>query len=282
MSNGVRLNAPHLVLGLFVMAFGFVLVLDRLGVVGAEQFLRFWPMGLVLLGGAMVVQSLADRGDASAQRRSTFPVGSIFWIVVAGLVYSTFIERQASTDGAEQAKVFAMMGGDRRALVTDRFRGADITTLMGGANLDLTQARIPPGEEAVLDVFTMMGGATLVVPRDWVIDVQATSILGGIDDKRTDGDERAPRRGRSRNGRWTGPVDDNGDAPDVNARAGGEAEAAAADEVAAEEVQPEPPAPPSEPPIERADPVPPNGKGPRLIIRGFLMMGGLQILPPES
>jgi len=32
---------------------------------------------------------------------------------------------------------------------------------MGGCLLDLRQARIPAGEEAVIDVFSVMGGLTI-------------------------------------------------------------------------------------------------------------------------
>jgi hypothetical protein len=55
---------------------------------------------------------------------------------------------------------------------------------MGQARLDLRQATIAPGEEAVIDAFTLMGGLVLQVPEDWIVDVQALNVMGGINDRR--------------------------------------------------------------------------------------------------
>ena len=47
--QGIRLT-PQLLLGLFVAAAGVLLTLDNLGIVEADRYLRFWPIGLVALG----------------------------------------------------------------------------------------------------------------------------------------------------------------------------------------------------------------------------------------
>ena len=55
---------------------------------------------------------------------------------------------------------------------------------MGGAQLDLRQATIPPGEEAVLDIFVVMGGCEIFVPSSWTVVTPLVPVMGGIDDKR--------------------------------------------------------------------------------------------------
>jgi predicted membrane protein len=47
----------------------------------------------------------------------------------------------------------------------------------------LLDADLTPGEN-VIDMFTLFGGSTLVVPRNWEVKVEITSIFGGFDDKR--------------------------------------------------------------------------------------------------
>ena len=36
----------------------------------------------------------------------------------------------------------------------------------------------------ILDVFTLFGGTTLIVPANWKVQIDAVSILGGLNDKR--------------------------------------------------------------------------------------------------
>ena len=256
MPNGIRVNAPHAVIGLCVMGLGVALALDRLGIVPAEQVLQYWPIGLVLLGGAMVFQAI--RSGPNDTVRAGFPIGAAIWLVIIGLLVTHVFERRGSArdNHQNQVRLFSIMGGDRRSVVDTPFHGADITAIMGGANLDLRKARVAPGEEVVVDVFAMMGGAELYVPRDWVVDVQAISVMGGIKDARNPGAIGQSRRRAPREG-----IDVDLPPP-----------------------QPVPPIPPvpsveSTTPVERADADTQTAAAPRLVVRGFVMMGGMEIKP---
>jgi hypothetical protein len=255
MPTGTRLNAPHATIGLCVMALGIALVLDRLGVVPAEQVLQYWPLGLVLLGASMVFQAI--RGGPDAAVRGGFPIGAAIWLVLIGLLLTHVFERRSSArdQREDHLRLFAIMSGDRRSVVDTPFHGADMTAVMGGVRLDLLKARVAPGEEVAVDVFAVMGGAELQVPRNWVVDIKATSIMGGVKDSRgspfgIDASNRPPRR-RGRDGDVDLPL------------------------------PPLPPTPPADPlgPIERADDGVSAGPPPRLVVRGFVMMGGLVIKP---
>ena len=264
MPTGVRANAPHLVIGLCVMGLGVALVLDRLGIIAAEQVLRLWPVGLILFGASIMWQAIAAAPDGTVNgRRQEIPIGAAIWVVILGLFFTHAFERRGSaerSDNSENVKVFALMSGDQRTNTGARFRGAEMTALMGGARLDLRNASLPPGESAVIDVFTMMGGAVLMVPKGWTVDVQATSILGGIKDDRfnANGSDDRRRPGRPRRPGEVEPP------PPVPAPA------------------PAPDAPPpvenqTDVPLEKADTGTPSGNAPRLVVRGFVMMGGLVI-----
>jgi len=120
---------------------------------------------------------------------------------------------------------------DQRVSSATRFRGGDMTTVMGGCTLDLRPALLARGEEATLEVFALMGGLTLRVPEGWTVDVRAVPILGGVRDQRAGfGGRRQLKDGEV-------------EANDAPAAQGGPAEGAA----------------------------------PRLVLRGFIMMGGLII-----
>jgi hypothetical protein len=59
-----------------------------------------------------------------------------------------------------------------------------MTSVMGGCVLDLRQAIVAPGAEAVVNVFAFMGGHEVVVPSGWTVIPDVVPILGAVEDKR--------------------------------------------------------------------------------------------------
>ena len=74
------------------------------------------------------------------------------------------------------------MGGVHRVVETSDYRGGDATAIMGAVELDLRGASIA-SSPAVLDVFALWGGIELTVPSEWKVELQATPILGGFENK---------------------------------------------------------------------------------------------------
>jgi Cell wall-active antibiotics response 4TMS YvqF len=80
--------------------------------------------------------------------------------------------------------MFSVLGSDRRTSRDKPFRGGDVTSFIGGTQLDLRQAIIEPGEQAEINIFVMMGGHELWVPSSWTVVVEVMPLLGGVEDKR--------------------------------------------------------------------------------------------------
>ena len=239
---------PGVVVGLSVMTMGVAMTLERLDVIGdSSEILRFWPVALILFGASMVSQAFRRPDVAGAApdriRARSAARGGVFWFVVMIVAVAMLssnarerwgdrIERRLNTstervDGRERLRLVALMGEDHRAAFDMPFGGAKMTTVMGSSRLDLRDAKLEPGEEAVIDVFGMMGEVRLIVPEGWIVDVRTTPVMGGVKDVR----EIANRR----------------------RRIAGEDEDDRASRPSAVE-----------------DP-------PRLVVRGFIMMGGLVI-----
>jgi predicted membrane protein len=77
---------------------------------------------------------------------------------------------------------FALLGGVKRKVVSQDFRGGALTAILGGCELDLRHASISSGQ-AVIDTFALWGGIDIKVPQEWSVVVQGTPILGAFDDK---------------------------------------------------------------------------------------------------
>jgi hypothetical protein len=90
------------------------------------------------------------------------------------------------TRGAAEGRsqVIHVMGNSSPNLQTGPFKGADVVSMMGRTELDLTKATLAPGETATVDVFTMWGRTVIKVPRDWKVDVGTTTFMGETKDER--------------------------------------------------------------------------------------------------
>ncbi len=56
---GFRLT-PHLIFGLMIILVGVVFTLDNLNIAHAEDYLRYWPAGLIAIGLAKLWQDRKD------------------------------------------------------------------------------------------------------------------------------------------------------------------------------------------------------------------------------
>jgi predicted membrane protein len=195
---------PQVLLGLIVIVAGVLFTLDNLGFVDAGQVIQYWPAGLVavgllklwharegqawvggfflvLLGGWMLLEHVV------AIRISIADLWSLFFVFLGGYMVWKGLGGgrrgpAAPADGT-RFSALAIMSGVVRRSNTQTFRGADLTAIMGGCEIDLRQASIEPGTEAIVDVFAFWGGIDIKVPEDWVVVTRAIPVMGGVEDK---------------------------------------------------------------------------------------------------
>lgn len=194
---------PQLLVGLIVIAVGVLFTLDNLGITDAEQYLRYWPAGLIAIGLLKLAQSRDGMGGAfggfifalsgtwllleqtEVVRLSFWDLWPVLLVMFGGyLVWQGYSGRQlraASGDSNSVVSGLAVLGGVARGNNSRAFRGGNLTAVMGGCELDLRQAAIHG--EAALDVFAMWGGIEIRVPEDWTVVGRVTPLLGGFDDK---------------------------------------------------------------------------------------------------
>jgi predicted membrane protein len=204
--TGRSVLTPRLIVGLAIALFGVVLVMDRLNLLMADQVLRWWPAVIVAVGalifrqtrhvghGANGIVVMVIGGWLLLNTLGITSIGfwQLFWPLVligigAALVVQAMGRRTREASGGDvddTLNIFAVLGGAKRQSASTRFRGGEVTAFMGGYQIDLRQATIPPGEEAVLDIFTAMGGGEIIVPASWTVETPIVPLMGGIDDKR--------------------------------------------------------------------------------------------------
>jgi len=174
----------NLALGICLILLGTVLILDRLQLVEASQVLRFWPVVLILFGMTLVIQSF-QRPDTTPGAKPDMAVGTvIFWVLISMFVWNGFGSSTTRSESANSVDTVSIMGRDHRVVDAAEFRGGQMTSVMGRSELDLRKATITPGQDATIEIFMLMGGATIRVPEGWTIDVNTRRIAGHVKDRR--------------------------------------------------------------------------------------------------
>jgi len=190
---------PQVILGFLILIAGVVFLLDNLGIMEEQSYLRYWPVILVAIGIPKVMSSrdaaglftgflLTGLGTVLLLDNLGFIPFSLwdFWplilVVVGGsLILRAFFGGESRADPSARISALAVMGGVVRKCNSPNFRSADLTAVMGGCELDLREASILDGT-AVISTFAFWGGIEIKVPSDWSVASKGIALLGGFED----------------------------------------------------------------------------------------------------
>jgi hypothetical protein len=94
-------------------------------------------------------------------------------------------------DRASKKSIVAIMGGASRKGEWTPPERLNIYTLMGGAEIDLREARLPPGTTEI-NIYTIMGGTEIIVPPNLAVECDGVAIMGGFETLERSPDEPDP------------------------------------------------------------------------------------------
>jgi hypothetical protein len=139
--------------GLFLVLIGAMFQLAKLEILGRSAWHYVWP-GLIIILGIWVL--------AGAFRRQAGP--------------------KVPTSKEDSLDALAIFSGLERRIESQNFRGGKATALLGGMDLDFTQARLAEGK-ASLELTAILGGIDVRIPRHIRVELDGNPVLGSIEDK---------------------------------------------------------------------------------------------------
>ncbi len=119
----------------------------------------FWPALIILFGIMIIIKKGFGHRCHSHHSRKEFRLDSGF---------------------IEETNIFS---GSKQKIAPVVFTGGKITNIFGGSEIDLSKTTLSDGKN-VLEIFCAFGGISLLIPSDWVVHIEVTSVLGGFVDKR--------------------------------------------------------------------------------------------------
>jgi predicted membrane protein len=161
----------------------------------------FWPVAVIVVGIMMITKpsrrrNRENRSNLFDTTTTTATVDSPEPTPTQTLTQPhTHTHTQTQTPSSEPIKsttyslseevldVTAVFGSVKRIIYSKNFRGGEIVSVFGGADVNLLQADLAT-PEVVIESVQIFGGAKLVIPADWIVVNEAVAIFGGIEDKR--------------------------------------------------------------------------------------------------
>ncbi len=158
-----------------------------------------WPVVLIVIGVCVILKRNTDFWGGHDYRRGRWRKhGEPRTDTDGNTGYSytyTYNYNTGENFNDDVINTSAILGGVNKLVMSKNFKGGTVSSVFGGADINLSQADIQ--DTAVLDVTAIFGGCEIVVPSNWVVKTDLTTILGGVEDKRSPELMRASNSGKT-------------------------------------------------------------------------------------
>lgn len=104
-------------------------------------------------------------------------------IIISSIRFKNNKNQKQETNKEGILTYTGIFAGIEERVTQKEFKGANIYAIFGGVDLDLRNIEIK--EDIVINAYSVFGGATLLVPKNYNIKVNSSAILGGNDNKAT-------------------------------------------------------------------------------------------------
>ncbi|MBV8255464.1 MAG: hypothetical protein JO154_22900 [Chitinophaga sp.] len=157
-----------------------------------------WPVVLIVIGVVVVLKRNSDFWAGGDHRKQWRKIGETHSDTAGNSGYSytyTYNYNSGESFTDDVINTSAIFSGVNKLVMSKNFKGGTVSSVFGGADINLSQADIQ--DTAVLDVTAIFGGCEIVVPSNWIVKTDVTTILGGVEDKRSPELMRATTQGKT-------------------------------------------------------------------------------------
>ncbi len=203
------------IMGLLIVALGVMFLLDTTSALGADTkvFGTYWPVLLIGWGLSGIISSgfrfrlwpttvliIGVVSLLSNLNLWSWNVGQLWPVilVIVGLALAFnwrgrgtrgsgwFARRKTRDTGQEtgngEVRASHIFGGGKERVTSQDFTGGELSAIFGGMEIDLREAGFAGGK-ATIDATVLCGGIEFRVPKNWTVNLQVTTLLGGTENR---------------------------------------------------------------------------------------------------
>jgi predicted membrane protein len=154
----ILLTKQQLIPSLIFIGIGLYLLLKDSLKIDLPELWNLWPLILIAIGISIVLKGRSTYYDRH------FKGGN----------------REIDLDYIDSVSIF---GANEKNINSQDFKGGKITNIFGGSEINLLNAKLASGNNFI-EVVTIFGGCTIIIPANWNVKVDMLSVFGGFVDKR--------------------------------------------------------------------------------------------------
>lgn len=141
-----------------------------------------WPLGLIIAGLILIIKR-KDWDTKKERYKHKYPYEKYAQQYQDQYSQNQYYGQNHTTSTEDFIDSNVMFGGENKIILSKNFKGGRITAFCGGSEINLMKADFTG--TVVLDVSAIFGGIEVIVPGNWNVKVEVTSIMGGVEDKRS-------------------------------------------------------------------------------------------------
>jgi len=180
--------APRFILGFIVMLIGTLLLLQNLDFIDftIPPVIFSWQVLLIIMGSIFILTSSNNSTGLVLIIVGGLGLIPEYWPIALVLIGLYIIFRSDRIKGNlidNRLNVISVFGGDNNYLSYENLTGGNVTAIFGGSIIDLTGCKLSDREN-VVKLLYIFGGSSFIIPNDWNVRIDTTSIFGKFSDKR--------------------------------------------------------------------------------------------------
>ena len=193
-------NLKSIICGLVLITLGIIIGLNAFEIINVDIFFDGWWTLFIIV--PCFIGIITEENKLENIIGLIIGIGLLLWrrdVIEISMLWKLIVPIililvgmscifKGKIDKTNDNNYCTVFSGQEVNLSDEKFDGANLTSVFGGIDLDLRNAKI--NSDTVIDVKCVFGGADILVPDNVKVKISSSSFFGGVDNKKKNKDDQ--------------------------------------------------------------------------------------------